>query len=221
MWAVIRGGWRVAAAAAGVIAACYGLGALVFGAQAYRDWADVIGAIAWYDLAGNGSFRGFFDRALHPTSGFAPLVDRPDLVAPLSWASFAVVGGMAMVAALRDRGPAATDRAFAQLLLASFLMSPLGWAYYTPWALLPIAAVYLGQGADPRSIPRSQAVLLGIAAVALFAPRWLEAYAFGDAKHPLLTLTVASGTFWAHLLAWIALLGGVPERLPERVRGGG
>ena len=94
------------------------------------------------------------------------------------------------------------DRAFALLLVAAILISPLGWIYYMPVAAGPIAAIVFAQ--ERRGPWTWWSVLLGVIAIAGFY--W---------PHPLLgamqpnrwaTLVFTSAYFWASLAAWTWLM---------------
>jgi hypothetical protein len=116
-WWLVRRQWRSLACAWGTVLALFGLGAILFGAQAYIDWAMTIAQVDWYHLSANASLLGAVQR-----SGLDMAVQSP------TWlAACAGVGLATGLATWRTRD---VDRAWAALLVASLLLSPLGWTYY-------------------------------------------------------------------------------------------
>src|SRR5439155_2202065 len=126
-------------------AACLTVGVIVFGVSPYLGWIRALRGVSWTYLPINASLMGFLTRTFTDTSSLEPphfgaLVVWTSLVRPL-WIAGAGVLGLGTLAALRlDDAPASVDRSFALLLVASLLISPLGWVYYTWFPLGPAVA---------------------------------------------------------------------------------
>lgn len=113
------------------------------GMSAYRSWFAALGTISWTGHVLNGSVLGLLTRTLSATPivlHATPVVDAPQLVQPLWWVSVAAVAAIGGRALLRTRD---RDAAWALVLVASLLASPLGWVYYAPIAAAPLVAVAL------------------------------------------------------------------------------
>src|SRR5262245_11285771 len=137
--------WRrsraLAAGVAAGIVAMAAVGLLAAGASGFRSWIASFGQISWTAHVANASLLGMLTRALSVTPEIlnaTPLVDRPGLVQPLWWAAVAAVGVVTIVALARTRD---RDKAWAILLIASLLVSPLGWVYYATIVAGPLVAV--------------------------------------------------------------------------------
>jgi hypothetical protein len=151
----------------GAIIAVHVVGVVVFGLQAHRDWLMVLGAVDWTWAAMNGSLRGIAARSLASSPTFVPLIDRPELVSPIAYAASAAVAVGTWRAMHRDESPGAVDRGFYNVLMASQLLSPLGWTYYVFNAAGPAAAMVASSIGRPiwrRDLP------LVVGTLALFLP---------------------------------------------------
>lgn len=207
LWVMWRGRGRAWAVGVGTVLAFFGLGVAVAGPEAYGSWIAALGAVDWHGVYGNGSIRAFLERALVDTLPYQPLTVAPGLVRPLELGLFALMGATSLWAAWTDRAEDRNDRAFAQLLLAAILMSPLGWAYYTPWAFLPVLFLATRPTASP-----ALRWLVGASGAALVAATF--APLFGVLDHAALGLTLGSLVFWAHLLAWLGIMADARPVLP-------
>lgn len=182
-------------------AACFLIGTAVFGADAYAAWYRALGQSGdWTWASMNASVLGLFRRSFDANPSVVPLTVAPRVVR--LWIPVAgTIGIVTFVAALRDRTESATDRAFALLLVAAQLISPLGWIYYVTIAAGPAAAVAV-RSHEPRLRSRTT-VLAAVAGVGFVWPLPLLS-AFQP--HGWATLVVASIYFWATLAAWMWLL---------------
>ena len=93
------------------------------------EWLRVLSAVDWAWVGMNGSLLGFLERNLTPTLHFTPFAELPSYVRPLWLAGILGIGLVTMAAALLDRSRDRTDRGLLLVLLASQLVSPLGWIY--------------------------------------------------------------------------------------------
>ena len=194
--------YRAAAISLATATVAFTIGLLVFGLQNLQSWSRAVAQSAdWTWAEMNASLLGFFRRAFDVQPVAPPVVVAPGLVK--FWIVAAgLIGAATLVVTATDRSARAEDRAFALLLVAAVLISPLGWIYYMPMTLGPIAAIVFA-----RERPQSgswRATLAGtVAIVGFFWP------------HPLLgafqpnrwaTLVFTSAYFWAALAAWTWLV---------------
>jgi len=118
---LLSGSWRPALVAAGTAAVVSAIPLLVYGAEVYRQWFELIASDkerAFFLT--NASFAGFAARAGMPLLG--------------AISSLALLASLAAWAFWRRPG---TMAASALGLVASLLASPLGWIHYTLF-LLPV-----------------------------------------------------------------------------------
>ena len=113
----------------------------MFGWDAHRSWIAGLSAVSWEWVAMNASVLGFLKRVLAPSLYYEPLLEAPGLIAPVWLLLSGAIGVVTLAVAAADSGERAVDRAFALLLLAALLVSPLGWTYYWWLALGPMVAV--------------------------------------------------------------------------------
>jgi hypothetical protein len=183
-----------------VFASAFLVGIAVFGSSAHSSWLRSLGGMNWPWAVMNGSLLGFLVRLLSPSPALEPLFRASDMIF-LLWLP-AALGGITLTVLSILRRPADGDRAFALLLLAALLFSPLGWVYYT-WFLLPPLLAIAKRGLTPR-----QPALVVLAVV---AGLWPVPLARVGQPSALATLTVGSVYFWGLLAIWIALLRDSPE----------
>ena len=141
----------MAAGAAFTVAAGFGL----VGVSGYRSWLFALRHISWVAHWLNGSLLGLFTRELDvspPILGMTPLVIHPAIVRPLWWIGAAIVAAVSGRALLVARAGAADRRdwAWALLIVAALLVSPLGWVYYVPLAAGPLVGVVMGASRRTR-----------------------------------------------------------------------
>jgi hypothetical protein len=181
LWLAWRRDWRALRGVALGGAAVTAAGLLVFGPHAYVDWLEAAGAVSWTWGAMNASIHGMLTRAFTVTPYHAPIVVAPWLVLP-AW----VLAGVGVVAAVWRRiRQASVDEAWSELMLASLLMSPLGWIYYS-WWLLP---------GLPRLLARTGSALLMV-------PIFVVAWTLFSNPNGVVSLTLGSVYGWALLRAF-------------------
>lgn len=183
-------------------AACFAVGLFVFGAENYEAWYRALGEAGdWTWAEMNASALGLFRRSFDVQPIVSPVWVRPELVR-LWIPTAAAIGIVTLVAAARDRTTSGIDRAFALVLVAAPLMSPLGWVYYYCIAAGPAAAVILAHRRQ-RDFSRPMAIVGAVAFIGLFWPHpMLGAFQ----PHRWATLFVASAYFWGAFGAWIWLV---------------
>lgn len=199
--------WKAVAAMTGAAALCLATGLIVFGVDSYSSW---IGALRqsgdWAWLGMNASALGMFQRTLTTTPIFQPVALAPGLVRLWILAAGAITV-TTLAAAMVDASADATDRAFAFLLVAAQLISPVGWVYYLWFAAGPLAALTLARDQMPvRSYSTNGRWLTAIALAGLVTPITAPYY---FQRSALATLTIGSVYFWATFALWGRLVVGL------------
>ena len=196
--------WRALAFATAAAAACLTVGVILFGVSPYLGWIRALRGVSWTYLPINASLMGFLTRTFTDTSSLEPphfgaLVVWTSLVRPL-WIAGAGVLGLGTLAALRlDDAPASVDRSFALLLVASLLISPLGWVYYA-WFPLGPAVAATSTWWKRRDLSRHLlCAVLGIAFCPVLATMLFQ-------PHGWATATLGSVYFWGLSALWLALI---------------
>ena len=187
----------------GTAAACFGMGWLIFGTASYKAWVRALaqgGDWAWAPM--NASVLAVFRRAFDSTPFFTPALLEPRFV-PFWIAVAGAIGIATLLVVFEDETESATDRAFALLLVAAQLLSPLGWVYYLWLPAGPIAALAFRPARPNYWQKRGNGFLWVVAVVGLVAPVPLL---LRFQPHGWATVTVGSSYFWATLAVWIMLL---------------
>ena len=96
-----------------------------------------------------------------------------------------------------ESGSRQIDIAFLLILLGAILGSPLGWVYYLPLIVPPLAAVFTT--GSWRVLPRPTLIVLLLAAAGLYIP--LEQAAENQPSGAV-TVTMASVYFWSSVALW-------------------
>ena len=173
--------WMLCVSALG----CAVLGALVFGWWSYVEWFRALQDVSWVWATMNGSIWALVEKSFGWSPYLTPVVLRPALVTPLSIAASAIVAIVSTRVVSRS-----IDHAFSVTVLASLLISPLGWTYYLWLAVPGCFALW-----RVRLSPITWMGLL-LLCVPLFG------LAFGQPS-ALATVTVASAYTWGILALWI------------------
>jgi hypothetical protein len=174
------------------------LGLAVFGVESYREWLRQAGEITWRAHYMNASFLGVFERCIGRLSGYARVVRAPELVIPLAIVASGLVGLLTLRRITPgDDSPQGSDREWAAWLLASLLMSPVGWIYYV-WLALPPLVVVVAR-ADPcaRKRPRDLVLLFGVLGLL-----WRGSMTVWGQPHAWATVVSGCMYFWALLALW-------------------
>ncbi len=217
---LLRRQLRSAVAACVTAALGFAAGLAVFGVERHRMWLKALGEVDWAWVSMNASARGFLERTLDTSLYFTPLLQAPGAIRPLWLLLVAVLGGVTLAVAARDRTPDAADRAFALVLLGALLVSPLGWLYYL-W--LPLGPLLLlaarrwreraaSSGGETGPAARWRTGLALAALPGLFVPV-PAATVFQPAAWA--TLFPGSAYFLATLFLWGALLADWRARSAE------
>jgi hypothetical protein len=221
---LLRRRLRAAAASGTAAAACFVAGALVLGPGSYSSWLTQLASVDWAWRSPNASVLGILSRSLNENPHFSPLAVAPELILPVWLSVFAIVGGLTLVAVTFDRAGSAVDRAFALLLSAALLISPLGWVYYLWLGLGPMAARALEwRNSAAVGTARGPERFLFLAIPGLVWPHFAT---FAFQPHAWATLLPASAYFWSMAALWCAAMldrGAVnlrPTRLPDADRQG-
>lgn len=201
---LVRRDYRALAAMLAVVGAVIGIGLAMYGPGAYAEWLGQLPDVTWSAHFLNASLLGLLQRLIG-RSGHATLATAPGLVAPLC-AALALAVGVATLWAVRRpaRHSRQVDGDWAAVLLASLLMSPLGWSYYLWIAVWPVAAVIAAARPWRQARPADAWLVPGLAGWL-----WWGAMTEWGQPHPLATLTAASLYFWSLLSLWIWTLGAI------------
>jgi alpha-1,2-mannosyltransferase len=197
---VVKRNWRALqtlAIAAGAMAAA---GMLVFGPDAYRDWFSQLPRINWATHYFNASIVGAAER-LFGVSYYATAGRHVWIEWTVILAMMAVVASVTFRHVVERRAAdsvPATDVDWAILLLASLLLSPLGWVYYLWIALGPVAAAIGHSRFWQQPRPVDLLLLPGLAGWL-----WYGKMAEWGQPHVLATATLASMYFWALVSLWL------------------
>jgi hypothetical protein len=197
--------WRALSAMIGTATACLIAGLLVFHADNYWSWIRALRQSSdWAWLGMNASALGIFQRLFAPTPTFQPVTSAPGLVR--GWLLVAsVIAFTTLSVTFVDKGKYSIDRAFALLLIAAQMSSPVGWIYYLWLAVGPLAAVIFRKIPATFS-PESGAIRwpMAVALVGFLTPITVP---YSLQRTALATLTAGSVYFWATLALWIGLIG--------------
>lgn len=208
---VLRRRLGAAASSCAAAAACFVAGALVFGPASYWSWLHHLSSVSWAWRSPNVSVLGILTRSLSENPYYTPLAVAPELILPLWLPAVGIVGVLTLVAVTVDRTESAVDRAFALLLSAALLISPLGWIYYLWLGLGPIAALAFGwrngtardpQDAAGAAVRWRQRVLI----LAMPGLVWPHFATFAFQPHAWATVLVASAYFWSTAALWWAVV---------------
>jgi hypothetical protein len=192
---VLRRDRQAIVAMGGALAAVVAMGVVVFGVDSYVEWAGQLPRITWSAHYFNASLTGILQRSLG-RSYLAVVAEAPSLVLPFAAVLSMVVAIVTFVTIARARR-ADVDAAWTALLLASLLISPLGWNYYLWIALWPAAALIAAEAPWRRLQPIDVWLACGLAGWL-----WWSKMTLWGQPHPLATVTFGSMYFWALLAMW-------------------
>ena len=201
VWFIVVRAWRGVAGVAAGFTGAMGLGVAVYGAAPFGQWLETLTRVAWWALPMNISIRGLAERIFNAQPPYLPAYSAPALAFP-AWLLMA--SGLVVVTGWRIRSsarPADTDEAWATLLVAALLVSPLGWIYYLPLATAPLLLM-----ADSGRLPWRRGWAGGAFSVAillLYLP--MEVIVLGQPSR-VATLVLLCLHSWAVLLLWASLV---------------
>ena len=192
-------------------AAWFLAGVLIVGPGSYWSWLSQLASVTWAWRSPNASVLGILTRSLGENPYYTPLAMAPELILPLWLPAVAMVAVATLVVVRLDRTSSAVDRAFAILLLAALLISPLGWIYYLWLTLGPVAALAIGWSTEAA---RDRSALSAGAArwrhrflmVAVPGLVWPHFATFLFQPHALATPSLASAYFWSIAALWCGLV---------------
>ena len=190
-----RRDWRILGASIVSFLLAAGIG-LMAGVSATSSWIESLGSAAEKSpYVTNASWTALMMRVFSPDQSRANPSYTPWFIAPTA-ALFLSIGGVVLIGVMSAwsvRRIKNRDAHWALLGVAMLLISPLGWMYYIPLLIPPLAA----------TIPTLQWLApVFVAGAILWVPSNLLARNhFG----PLATATVASPYTWGLLLLWATL----------------
>ena len=203
-WLLLKRQWRALVMLGSIAMTWTAVGIAVYGVETYRLWVGSLSTVGWWWLPMNASWQGVVARVLEGGATVQALVHAPGTVPALSVAGSVLIGTASIWVASRLQTNAdGTDAAVLILLAGAILASPLGWVYYLPLAVAPLAGV-LRTGWWQR-IPRTWRVVAVVSASALYVP--LEQAAAGQPS-AVATLTLACSYFYGLAPSWMGLLAG-------------
>jgi alpha-1,2-mannosyltransferase len=180
-----------------VASALVGGGLAVFGPGAYGEWLHQLPRVSWGSHYMNASLAAVAERLLG-RSAYGTFGVHPWLKLALLVPALVAVALATLLAAVRTGTQAASaDRAWGVLLLASMLLSPLGWVYYLWIAVWPVASV-VGHARPWRR--RRLADLLLVPG--LLGWLWFRKMASWGQPDPIASATFASMYCWALVSLW-------------------
>jgi hypothetical protein len=199
---VIRRRYKSAVTAGLSIVLSFAVGLFFCGIQAHQSWLSVLGHSArWAAVGMNASLLSILSRSFVSNPFYEHLSQLPYLVSPLWVLSSAVVGVIVLWWFYQTRHSSDADEDLLIILLATLVVSPLGWVYYL-WFLFGPAFVIAQRYELPMSVKVSLA--------ALCCP--LHLTLFGQ-PNPLFTVSVGSMYAWATLF----IFGGILMTVRKRV----
>jgi alpha-1,2-mannosyltransferase len=201
---VVRRRFTAAAISCSVALACFATGFLALGSASYSSWFPQLSSVHWGWRSANASIFGLLSRSLTENPYHTPVVLAPDLIPALWLLAASIIGLLTFVVVTFDRTSSSIDRAFALLLLAALLISPLGWLYYLWLGLGPLAALAVNwrRSAAPTATRWRQRLLI----LAVPGLVWPHFATFAFPTHAWATLTLASAYFWSLAALWSATL---------------
>lgn len=133
--------------------ACHLLGIAYYGSHAYRDWlANLSDAGDWSYMPMNASIMGFLKREFTINPIFPALIYLSPCAIRVIWiASCAAIGLASLKIASIGLESADIDRGFAIVMIASLLISPLGWTYYFWLPVGPAFALAYARGREANA----------------------------------------------------------------------
>jgi len=181
-----------------VLITTFVVGATVFGLDEYRRWIWQLPDIRWGGHYMNASLLGVTDRWLGRGTYYKVVLRAPDWVIPAGLLGSCLVC-VVTFARVRpsSQGAATADREWSSWLLASLLMSPLGWVYYLWIALLPVTLVVAEARPWSRRSPRDGLLIVGLGSLL-----WSGSMSTWGQPSAWATITTASMYVWALLSFW-------------------
>jgi alpha-1,2-mannosyltransferase len=198
---VLRRRVRAAAVSGAVALGWFAAGVVILGPGSYGSWLSQLASVHWAWRGANASILGTLTRSLSQNPHFTPFIVAPDLVFRIWLPAVAIVGVLTLVAVTFDRTESAVDRAFALLIAAALLISPLGWFYYLWLGLGPFGALALNWRAGTSRVGRWRQGFLSLAVPGLVWPHFAT---FAFQPHAWATVLLASAYSWSVAALWCA-----------------
>jgi hypothetical protein len=208
-WFLLKRRFDTLAIAITAAAGSFALGVSVFGVGNHVAWIDALRSVDWHWVAMNASLYGVLDRLLAASPHFVALCKQEAAIVPLWLFGSGVIAATTFWVLIRDRGPRSTDRAFALILTAALLISPLGWIYYLSLAIPPVVGLLVPRPGEPVALRPAESWALAFALLVLLTPHPVVATLPGSA---IATATLGSCYFWSLLALWGVILMARPSR---------
>lgn len=208
----------------------YIAGLLTFGQQIYWQWIEKLRLVDWSWISMNASVHGLLSRIFQENPSFALAFDASNTVNLLWLALSGLIATVTFFILYKDHSKHSIDRAFALLLIAAILISPLGWIYYLFFPIGPLTAIIYQRGKTMQGLPlpaftnqvKTRNRLVGFAAAGFLLPLQFTLVLQPSAWA---TITIGSIYCWCTLAIWVTLLldwhietTPIPERTSREVR---
>jgi hypothetical protein len=201
-WLLLKRQWRAVGMLGLAVLAWTAAGIAVYGVDTYRLWIQSLSNVGWWWLPMNASWQGVVARVFQGGATMQPLVHAPGIVPALSVTGSAVICAASAWAAYRAQTSAGgTDAAVLILLAGAILASPLGWVYYLPLIVPPLAGVL--RTGWWHEMPPAWRVVAVVSTLALYVPP--EQAAAGQPSAAA-TLTFACSYFYGLAPSWMGLI---------------
>jgi len=189
----------------------YSVGLIAFGQQIYWQWIEKLLLVDWSWASMNASVLGLFSRTFQENPSYTPILDSSNIVRLLWFIFSGLIASITFYVLYKDHSKHSIDRAFAFLIIAAILISPLGWIYYLFFPIGPLTAIiYQGVKSrasfnDPASLPliKTRNRLVVFATVGYLIPLQVLQI-FQPAVWA--TFTIGSIYCWCTLAVWMSLL---------------
>lgn len=166
---LVRHRWLLLLAAALTGLACWGAALAAADWEAYDRYREALYFVTWQAANWNASFNGLFSR-IFGGSESVPLLEGDFLSRPLASVS-SVLATLTLVWAIsRGTDDSQFDLGFSLTIPLMLLISPLGWIYYFPLLLIPMAAAWRILPGDQRG--KRLRTWLGAAWALTSLPSW-------------------------------------------------
>lgn len=205
----LTGKHRAAATCSLAIVGSVAVGVAAFGVDSYQEWMmNLIDADGWTNALGNASIDGLLSRSFTTDTHHHNMIYLNIYFYQSLRITLLILIGFASLAIARsDATRTDIDRAFAALMLAALLISPLGWTYYFWLPVAPIVAVAIdrvrNRGEFSDRFERASAILFFAALPGLGAPTLPRLEGFAPR---FLSYLIHNTYFFSLFLIWMSVI---------------
>lgn len=219
LYYLLRREWKPLVLFCSVGLICLLIPLLLFGKQTYINYLELLNHIRWTASSWNASLLGFVSRLFgNPHELNTGLVALGDITKKTYWLLSAIflLGISKYILAPKKIG-ASTQRDFdfSVILIASILLSPLGWFYYFSLLIIPIAILW--ELAKQNYYPTLLSVGIAIVIILSSLPAPLLSPEMITTKNAL-GIFLWSSCYTSSLFILIGLFIFLTKRLPEYIK---